>query len=247
MEDVNDGLETFDSLMQQGLVASATDQGARAIELFTQAAALAPAAGMPHFLIGAEHAALENFAEAEIAFSDAIALAPAMAIARYQLGLLQFSMVRIEVALRTWKPLLDMPEPNPYRGFIHGFAALAQEDPKAAVFHFREGLAKNVAFQEACEADPHAGVITRMLSEALAGDIERVLAGIAEDAENEAALAASSKKPLGRPKGKSGKSAGRKTHAEAASARAEEDAPTDTASQSDHFLLANYSPQGRPN
>lgn len=243
MEDVNDGLETFDSLMQQGLIASATDQGAKAIELFTQAAALAPAAGMPHFLIGAEHAALENFAEAEIAFSDAIALAPAMAIARYQLGLLQFSMVRIEVALRTWKPLLEMPEPNPYRGFIHGFAALAQEDPKAAVFHFNEGLAKNVAFQEACEADPHAGVITRMLSEALAGDIERVLAGIEEDAENEAAQASARQASAVKPAGKTGQNPGDRAQA----GKDQEPGAGKDTPESEHFLLANYSPQGRPN
>ncbi|MGI4848739.1 MAG: hypothetical protein ACRYGK_11465 [Janthinobacterium lividum] len=257
MDDVNDGLETFDSLMQQGLIASAADRGAQAIALFSQAALLAPTAGMPHFLIGAEHAAMENYAQAEVAFSDAIALAPAMAIARYQLGLLQFSLVRIEVALRTWKPLLDMPEPNPYRGFIHGFAALAQDEPQAAEFHFKEGLAKNRAFQEACAINGQAGVITRMLSDALAGDIEQVLAGLAEDATGPEGAVKPSKQKLEDNGDSAGHNGGHvdeyrirpNTGTGAQSGVGAQGASASNAdtSASEHFLLSNYSPQGRPN
>lgn len=99
--------------------------------------------GVRAFLVASEHAAAGNMEAAEAAFAQAVLLAPAFALARYQLGLLQFSSGRAAVALLTWQPLLELAEPDPLPHFVRGFAALAQDDFAQALAQYRAGLARD--------------------------------------------------------------------------------------------------------
>lgn len=150
----------YEKLIAEGLQASREDKADEALAFFAQASVLVPASGVPHFLIGSEHAAAGNLAAAETEFAQAVRLAPGFALARYQLGLLQFSTSRPALALVTWQPLFALPSGEPLGHFVRGFEALARDNFDAALEHYREGLA--------CHDINHA----------LAGDILRVVAAV---------------------------------------------------------------------
>ncbi|MDN8618027.1 tetratricopeptide repeat protein [Variovorax ginsengisoli] len=150
----------FDSLISEGLAASQADNSPRAVECFERAIAVAPSAGLPRYLLAAEFAALGDMDKAESAFASAVRLAPEFAMARFQLGLLQFSSGRAELALLTWQPLRALPETDPLPHFVAGFEVLAIDQFDEALRHFQRGLALN-----------HG-------NDALSGDIEKVIAGI---------------------------------------------------------------------
>ncbi|MDB5856919.1 MAG: Tetratricopeptide domain protein [Ramlibacter sp.] len=133
----------FDRLIAEALEASRDNRTEAALALFAQASAVAPASGIPHFLAGSEHASAGNIELAEAAFARAVLLAPAFALARYQLGLLQFSSQRPAMALVTWQPLFDLPGADPLGHFVRGFEALARDSFAEALEHYREGLACN--------------------------------------------------------------------------------------------------------
>lgn len=133
----------FNQLIAAGLVASQENRTQAALDLFAQASALMPDSGVPHFLIGSEHAGAGDIEDAEAAFANAVLLAPDFLLARYQLGLLQFSSKRAAVALITWQPLLALPEADALGHFVRGFAALAQDEFQEALGHFRAGLEVN--------------------------------------------------------------------------------------------------------
>jgi tetratricopeptide (TPR) repeat protein len=98
----------IDPLLEQGLAASQANDSVRALDLFAQASAAAPTAGLPHFLMASEWASLGEIEKAEAAFANAVLLAPDLTIAHYQLGLLQFSSGRAALALVIWQPLLQL-------------------------------------------------------------------------------------------------------------------------------------------
>lgn len=152
-----------DDLLQAGLAASQANDAERALELFAQASAASPASGIPHFLAGSEYAALGQYEKAEAALANAVLLAPAFDIARYQLGLLQFSSGRAAVALVTWQPLFALDDAQALGHFVRGFAALAQDNFAQAKEHFQAGLERNTG------------------NPALSADIRKVMQGI-EDA-----------------------------------------------------------------
>ena len=131
----------FDRLLAEGLAASRDQRTEAALDLFAQASALRPASGVPHFLIGSEHASAGRMDEAEAAFANAVLLAPEFALARYQLGLLHFSSQRAALALVTWQPLFELPDADPFGHFVRGFAALAQDAFAEALQHLQRGLA----------------------------------------------------------------------------------------------------------
>jgi tetratricopeptide (TPR) repeat protein len=135
----------FDQLIAQGLAASAEDRSEAAMDLFAQASAVVPSSGVPHFLIGSEHASAGNLEAAEVAFANAVLLAPDFHIARYQLGLLQFSSQRAAIALLTWQPLFGLAESEPLGHFVRGFAALAEDRLRDAIAHFQSGLERNAS------------------------------------------------------------------------------------------------------
>jgi Flp pilus assembly protein TadD len=148
------------SVLEQALAASAGDDTARAIELFGQACAASPADPVAHFLMGAELAQAGRFPQAEEAYARAVALAPAFAIARFELGTLQFVLARVAVALVTWQPLLELAEDDPLRLFAQGYGELAADRPQEALALFRRGMEANT------------------INPALNANIRRLVAGI---------------------------------------------------------------------
>jgi len=131
------------AFIRRGLEASQAQRVDEALKLFERASRLAPQAGLPHFLIGAELAQLGRMDEAEAAYANAVLLAPALDMARYQLGLVQFTSGRPELALVTWGPLFQQSPKNALQRVVHGFAALAQDDPDSALACFREAIEVN--------------------------------------------------------------------------------------------------------
>jgi len=154
------GSSAFDTLIQRGVAAMEIDDAASAHGLFLQALAERPDAALPHFLVGSQYAASGDFSQAEAFFATAVLLAPDFAIARYQLGLLQFTSQRVAIALLTWQPLLTLPSREPLAHFVRGFEALADDRFDEALGHFKEGLALHPE------------------NRSVAGDIEKVIAGI---------------------------------------------------------------------
>lgn len=132
---------SLDRLIDDGLAASRDGRTREALAAFAQAAALAPAAALPPFLIGSEHAAAGEVAAAQAAFADAVRLAPGFTLARYQLGLLQLAAGQASLALLTLQPLLSLPWQEALGHFARGLAALAQQQMPQALDHLREGLA----------------------------------------------------------------------------------------------------------
>ncbi|HEX8029262.1 MAG TPA: hypothetical protein VF491_12400 [Vicinamibacterales bacterium] len=163
--------QTFDTLIQQGLHASESDNTELALQRFREAAQAVPGNGLPHFLAAGELAQTGRMQEAEGAYATAVLLAPDMAIARYQLGLLQFATDRLALALTTWQPLLALGEDDFMRRFAQGFFAMAAEDVPEAQAQFRAGLALNT------------------VNPPMNRDIERVLASLDEISANLAASA----------------------------------------------------------
>lgn len=153
MEDAPD----FERLIAQGLEASRAENVEAALDWFGRASAAAPYSAIPHFLIASEHAARGDVEAAEVSFATAVVMAPEFTLARYQLGLLQFSSQRPALALVSWQPLLSLPASEAMGHFVRGFAALARDSFSEALNHYREGLACND------------------INQALAGDIRRVM------------------------------------------------------------------------
>lgn len=129
-----------DALVQQGLAASRSGDAPTAVRLFREASAAQPDSAVPHFLLGAELAQSGDVGAAEAAYANAVLLAPGFDMARFQLGLLQFTSGRVAIALVTWSPLLDRPVDQPLQRFVSGFGALAIDDFAMALDCFRDGL-----------------------------------------------------------------------------------------------------------
>ena len=131
-------------VLNAALSASSQGDSASALALLAQAVAQDPDSGIPHFLMGAEYAALGKVDDAEASFTNAVLLAPDLAVARYQLGLLQFTSGRAATALLTWQPLLVLGAGSAVVHFVTGFAALARDDFDAASQSLRHGQKLNV-------------------------------------------------------------------------------------------------------
>ncbi|KQO16490.1 hypothetical protein ASF11_10005 [Acidovorax sp. Leaf76] len=146
-------------LLAQALEASSTGDTDLALSLFAQAAQDPETSPWAHFLMGAEYAALGKMDEAEAGFSTAVLLAPGMLVARYQLGLLQFSSGRVSAAFLTWQPLVEGDPDTALCQWIKGFAALAQDDFETARAHFEAGIALNT------DNPPMSADIRRVIAE----------------------------------------------------------------------------------
>lgn len=130
--------------LRQALDASAQGDSAAAVALFQQAINEDPASAVPQFLLGSEYAASGENALAEEHFSLAVLLRPEWHVARYQLGLLQFTDGRVPAALLTWTPLQGLEDSSPFPHWIQGFAALVRDDFDAARGCFQSGLDRNL-------------------------------------------------------------------------------------------------------
>ena len=131
----------YDDRLDLGLSASLAQRTDAALAHFAQASALSPASGIPHLLMGAEHAARGELVLAEAAYRTAVQREPDLRQARYQLGLLQFAAERRAQALRTWQPLLALGQGEPLGHFARGFGLLARNDRAGCLRHLRRGLA----------------------------------------------------------------------------------------------------------
>ncbi len=129
--------------LDNAIAASTRGDSDQAIALLLQAIHEQPESGLPHFLLGAEYASLGRMDLAEQGFSNAVLLAPGLVVARYQLGLLQFSSGRASAALLTWQPLLALEDESPLPHWIRGFAALAGDSFDTARACFQAGLVRN--------------------------------------------------------------------------------------------------------
>jgi tetratricopeptide (TPR) repeat protein len=129
--------------LDAALQASRLGDSPRALALFQAAIAAAPTNALPRYLFGAELAQAGRMLEAEGSMAQALILDPAFDMARFQLGLLQFTERRVAVALLTWAPLFDLPTSAPLQRFVSGFAALARDDFDQARTCLREGITAN--------------------------------------------------------------------------------------------------------
>lgn len=129
--------------LQRALEASARGDSTAALALLEQAVLEQPDSGMPYFLMGSELAALGQMEQAELCLARAVLLAPRFPLARYQLGLLQFSSGRAALGLASWQPLLELGADSALPHFVQGFAALAGDRFAQARAHFEAGIAVN--------------------------------------------------------------------------------------------------------
>ncbi|HVE53980.1 MAG TPA: hypothetical protein VNB23_11420 [Ramlibacter sp.] len=116
-----------------------------ALQLLADAANAHPADARPLLLLAAEFMERRDTDRAEAAYSAALLIAPEFAIARFQLGLLQFTSGRPAVAQVTWAGLEQLPEGDPLRLFKRGMEALAIDEFTAARALLRDGIAANTS------------------------------------------------------------------------------------------------------
>lgn len=129
-------------LLQAGVEASQRNDSLQAITYFMKAGAAAPKWAAPRFLAGSEHAALGQIDLAEAELANAVLLDPTLHIARYQLGLLQFTSGRAAMALLTWSPLVDASADPGLAEFVRGYEALAHDRLAEAAVKFQSGLTR---------------------------------------------------------------------------------------------------------
>jgi tetratricopeptide (TPR) repeat protein len=94
-------------------------------------------------LLAAELVHAKELDRAEAAYTAALNLAPDFAIARFQLGLLQFTSARPAVAMATWSLLERLDEKHPLRLFKTGLEALGQDQFAEARKWLEAGIAQN--------------------------------------------------------------------------------------------------------
>lgn len=92
-------------------------------------------------LTAADHAEAGRTQEAENAFAAAVLQDPALHIARFQLGLLQWSGGRPGAALVTWQPLAELPPGMDLGHFARAFMLWSASDMPGAADQFSEGIA----------------------------------------------------------------------------------------------------------
>lgn len=94
-------------------------------------------------LLGALYMQLDNPDAAETAFIAALDIEPTLAMARFRLGLLQFTMSRPQTAFQTWRPLDALGEQHYLVSFKRAFKALSIHAFEDAILLLRQGLESN--------------------------------------------------------------------------------------------------------
>lgn len=97
----------------------------------------------PVLLLAAELVHAREIDRAEAAYLVALQRAPDWPIARFQLGLLQFTCARPAAALATWAPLERLAQDDPLRLFKAGIQALLEGRTDEARRLVADGLARN--------------------------------------------------------------------------------------------------------
>jgi hypothetical protein len=98
-------------------------------------------------LLAAEFAQQGAYDAAEANFMVALMRDPQLSIARFQLGLLQYSSARPATASVTWQGLSALPEGHPFRLFRDGLNALAASRNEEGVRLLKEGIAANTVHE----------------------------------------------------------------------------------------------------
>jgi tetratricopeptide (TPR) repeat protein len=119
-------------------------------------------------LAGADHAHAGRLQEAENAFAAAVLQDPQLHIARFQLGLLQWTMGRTGAALVTWQPLVALPAGTDVAHFARALSLWVASDLPGAAAQFREGLA-------CCANEPLAQDMQKLLDTVADGQAQHVL------------------------------------------------------------------------
>lgn len=115
------------------------------IEKLMKAIQSYPADPRLFLMLGAEQAQSGNTDAAEASFICALNRAPAFSIARFQLGLLQFSNQRVATAFATWEMLGALAENDPLRLFTAAIENYATGEYAKALPLFEAGIANNTA------------------------------------------------------------------------------------------------------
>lgn len=113
------------------------------LELLAKAADERSADPRPLLLMAAEYMHLERTDQAEGAYILALQRAPNFAIARFQLGLLQFTSGRPAAAMATWAPLEALTENEPLLLFKRGLEALGRDQFQDAQRWLLAGIGAN--------------------------------------------------------------------------------------------------------
>lgn len=132
-----------DALLREAIAASQRGDTEAALRLLASVTEVAPQAAIPHLLAGAELAQAGRYAEAEAALARALLADAGLHIARYQLGLLQFTSGNVAMALLSWQPLLELGDGHALSLFVQGFAQLAQDSMSEAARLFHAGMDAN--------------------------------------------------------------------------------------------------------
>jgi tetratricopeptide (TPR) repeat protein len=132
-----------DALMREAMAASQRHDSDTALALLARVSELAPSAAVPYLLTAGELAQMGRYDEAETAYVRAILLDPNLYIARFQLGLLQFTSGKVPMAMLTWQPLTTLGDEHPLSLIVRGFAELAQDNMSEAAGLFHAGMAAN--------------------------------------------------------------------------------------------------------
>ncbi len=209
--------DPFRAAMRAALAASQADDGDSALEHLRVAMGIDPTSGLPHLLMAGEFADMHRYEEAEVSFARAVLLSPQLTIARFQLGLLQFTSGRVPMACMTWQPLAALGSDDPLARFVDGFVALASDDLSVARSAFDKGLALDGT------------------NEPLRRDIARIVTEI-DRLSAEGASAAVELRPAMAPQPDRAVGQG------VVEARSRDDAHSDAM----HVLLAGYHHSGRP-
>jgi len=94
-------------------------------------------------LMAGQYASGQDYDRAEALYIATLHQTPDFAIARFQLGLLQFTSGRPIAALATWAPLEALPERHALRLFVQAFNSLTQNQFDEACQFLREGMVAN--------------------------------------------------------------------------------------------------------
>lgn len=132
-----------DALLREAIAASQRHDSEAALALLARVSEIAPQAAIPHLLTAGELAQAGRHAEAESAFARALLADPELHIARFQLGLLQFTSGNAAMALLTWQPLLALGDGHALLLFAQGFTQLAQDNMSEAARLFHAGMEAN--------------------------------------------------------------------------------------------------------
>lgn len=117
---------------------------AQASGLLVDACNAHPGDARPWLLLAAEYMQQRDTDRAEAAYVGALQRQADLAIARFQLGLLQFTSNRPALALTTWAPLDLLSESHCLRLFKQAFACLAHDDSSGASAFLLRGIEANL-------------------------------------------------------------------------------------------------------